>query len=765
MNRLLISISLLLVLLAFTGCQSHYAENRKAFENPGGMWMPHQLTEQVDTLKSLGVNRSSALTDPLAYPLGAIVWLGGCSASFVSSDGLIVTNHHCAHASLQFLSTPECNLYDDGFLARSRKEELPAETGKKVWVTQAMIDVTETIRAGLADIADPLDRYEAIESRIKALIAENEKDDDTIRCSVKEYFMGQQYFLIKQLEIRDIRLVYTPKESVGNFGGFVDNWQWPRHACDFTFYRAYVAPDGSPAEYSPDNVPYRPKHYLRIANEPLKKHDFVMVAGYPGRTQRWYTAEQMRFTYEQDSPNRIRVLKEVGDVYESLAAQSEDLRIKVAPSIMGVTNYRQLLEFTQDNIRQYDLVAKKDAQQAALVDWVQAKSQRRQQWADVLDEIDILNQTFQQTAYRDYLVECVAQYVPLVNSVHTIVRMAEERPKPDSERDSEFQQRNWDRMIQAQQRAQQSYDPAIVKAVLRFYLAKINELPKADKDYIFEHFDPMRTFAAQTDESEQAIPDFFTEALTVDDADVRVDLFKNASLEDLQASVDPVIQFVLNLRPLTKTIEDAQHMYEGHMALLGPQYVDARKAFYDRPLAPDANGTLRVTYGTVRGYRPSPEAAVYEPFTTVTELVAKHTGEKPFDAPQELLDAARGGPYPPPYWSKEIDNVPVDFLADLDITGGNSGSATLNSKGQLVGLAFDGNSESVASNLLFMPDITRSIHVDIRYVLWLMKYVDHADNLLKELKIKIDVDSAYKPWVSDPIRWRMLTRPPRPAQK
>ena len=603
--------------------------------------------------------------------------------------------------------------------------KLPGEIGKKVWVTQEIVDVTERVRQGLSDMKDPLDRYEKIESRMKDLIAQHEEDDPTIRCSVKRYFEGQQYYLIKQFEIKDVRLVYAPKESIGSFGGFIDNWQWPRHACDFTFYRAYVAPNGKPAEYAADNVPYRPKHYLRIATEPLEKHDFVMVAGYPGWTQRWRTAEQIQFSYEEDNLKRIQVLMEVGEVYDSMAAQSEDLRIKVTPSIKGVTNYLQLLEFLQDNIRQNDLVATKNTQQAGLVQWVHVDPQRLREWGQMLDDITAINETYQKTAYRDYLVECVSHYVPLVNATHTIVRMAEERPKLDSERDPDFQERNWERMIQDQQRMQKSYDPAIVKAVLAFYLQKINELPKADLGGV-EILEDGEEFAAG----------LFTDALTVDDPDVRVELFEDASLEDLRASDDPLVQFVLKLRPLTKAIEDKQDIYEGQMAVLAPKYVKARKAFYGRPLAPDANGTLRVTYGTVRGYRPSPEAEMYEPFTTLPELVAKHTGEEPFNAPPRLLDAAKRAPFDPPFASRQIGDVPVNFLSDLDITGGNSGSATLNRKGQLVGLLFDGNSESMASDILFMPEITRGIHVDIRYVLWTMKYVDQAENLLEELSIE-----------------------------
>lgn len=717
---------LLIGCLLTGGCSEDYSANRKAFENPGGMWMPHQLAEQAELLQSLGVKHPRALSQPLKHPLGAIVWMGGCSASFVSPEGLIITNHHCADGTLQYHSTPECNLFEGGFLARTREQELPGEIGKKVWVTQEITDVTDKIRKGLAEIQDPLDRYETIEQRIKDLIAAHEDAEGGLRCSVQSYFEGAQYFLIKQLEIRDVRLVYSPAAGIGAFGGFVDNWKWPRHTGDFTFYRAYVGPDGKPAEYAAGNVPYKPKDYLRVADEPLEEHDFVMVAGYPGWTQRWRTAEQIRFSFEEDTPNRIRLLSEVLKVLEGLAGQTEDLKIKVTPSIKGVTNYLQLLEFVQDNIRENDLLTKKTQQQTALTDWINADSKRRQTWGRVLDEIAIQNDTLQKSAYRDYLLECVIHNVRLVQAAHTIVRMAEERPLPDGERDADYQQRNWERMTQDLQRMQKSYDPVIDQAVLGYYLGQIKKLPDEDRS----------DFAMFDGPIEEITAGLFTEALTIDDPNVRTELFERASLELLQNSSDPFIQLALKLRPLTKALEDKEHRYEGTMALLQPEYVQARRTFYGRPLAPDANGTLRVTYGTVRGYRPAPDADPYAPFTTLTELLAKHTGVSPFNAPEALIAAAAKRPYEPPYWSQSLNDVPVDLLSDLDITGGNSGSATLNRKGQIVGLAFDGNSESLASDLLFMPDVTRTIHVDIRYILWIMKYVDHADYLLKELNVE-----------------------------
>ena len=694
--------------------------------------MPHQLAEQTQTLKSLGVEHPDTLTDPLAPPLSAIVWLGGCSASFVSPDGLIITNHHCANSTLQHNSTPACNLLEDGFLARTREEELPGEIGKKVWITQDIREVTEQIISGLDTIEDPLAKYTERENRIKTIIADNEDVANGFRCMIKQYFDGQQYYLITQLELRDIRLVYAPDNGIGWYGGDIDNWHWPRHTGDFTFYRAYVGPDGKPAEYAKENVPYHPRHYLEIASEPLLPGDFVMVAGYPGRTQRWKTANQARFAYESANPKRIEILSQIADVYENLASQSDRLNIKTIPSIRGVMNYLQLLELVQENIGKGNLIDIKNQQQTAFTEWVRATPKRNAKWGEVLNEIDRLDTAQQKNDYPDYLTDCLTRYVRLIDAAHTIVRMAEERPKPDEQRDPDFQQRNWDRLIQGQQRMQTSYDRKIDKAVLKFYLRKIKKLPTKQKQSVlaavFDSENP------QDWKIRKAVRSLFTSELKLEEPDYRVELLKNASLEDLKSSSDPMIQLALRLRPLTKQLEDKNKIYEGQMLCLRPQYVQAMKAFQDKPLAPDANGTLRITYGTVKGYRPTPDAPVYEPFTTLAQIVKKHTGQAPFDAPQALLDAATDTQNSP-FQQPQLNDVPVNFLSDVDITGGNSGSATLNRNGRLVGLVFDGNSESLASNWLFNPDITRGIHVDIRYILWIMENVDHAENLLEELGV------------------------------
>lgn len=715
-----------LLALLLAGC------GRQAFLNPGGMWMPQQLTEQVETLHALGVKHPEKLANPLAPPLDAVVWMGGCSASFVSPDGLIITNHHCANAALQCNSSPECNLTENGFLARRRNEELPGEIGKKVWGTREIVDVTPCITGGLTQIADPLARHTEQENRIKSIIAENEDLPNGIRCSVKSYFEGEQYFLIKQLELRDVRLVYAPHNGIGWYGGDIDNWHWPRHTGDFTFFRAYVGPDGKPAEYAEDNVPYRPASWLKIAASPLKEGDFVMVAGYPGHTERWNTAGEIQFAFDSQNPKRIEILSQVAGVYETLAETDPALKIKTMPAYRGVMNYLQLLELIQENVANSDLLEQKHRRQTDLLEWIADDPQREEKWGHVLDEIMQINAVHQKEDYRNYLVHCLTRYVSMIDAAHTIVRMAEQQPKPDAQRDPEFQQRNWDRIIHGQQQLQSRYDARIDKEVLTFYLEKICDLPADERIPLLQVITQNEAFKAE--DIEPFVRSLFTPALTLEDADRRVDLVSHASLEDLSAADDPMIQLALRLRPLTEDIEEKGKIYDGQMMVLRPQYVKAVKAFADQPLAPDANGTLRVTYGTVKGYRPRPDAEPYEPFTTLSQIPDKNTGQPPFDAPQALLDAVRNSQKEIGY-DAALKDVPVNFLSDVDITGGNSGSATLNHRGELVGLVFDGNSESLSSSWLFQPEITRGIHVDIRYVLWVMKHVDRADNLLTELGI------------------------------
>lgn len=706
------------------------AAAKPAFENPGGMWMPEQLAQQASTLKSLGLEIDpAALSQPTSELLGSVVSLGGCSASFISPDGLIATNHHCATGALQYNSTPQENLLQDGYLARTRADERWNGPTSRVLVTQSLRDVTKEMRDGLDAIKDDAARQKKVEEHQKTLVTACEKARPGLRCNVASYFGGAQYRLIEQLEIKDVRLVFAPHEGVGNFGGEIDNWRWPRHDADVSLFRAYVGKDGKPADHSADNVPYHPPHHFKIATKPLQAGDLVFVAGYPAQTNRLRTAGEVEEAVSWFYPHAIKFIEENVAVLEQLSKTSPELAIKANPRMRGLNNALTKFRGIMDGLVKGGLAAQKTKTEGDLKAWVAADATRKAAYSDVLDRLAGLQSDRRKTRAQDAALEEVYQMVNLVRSAGTIVRMAEEHPKPDAERDPAFQERNWQRHEQGETAQQKRYDQGMDRALFKLALQRAARAPEKDRA-------PFVALVLGKGEVTDARIDKALEALYKDtkleDLDTRVKLFKTAKLADLKKSKDPLIQLALKLRPLQKAMDDREDAFTGALAVIRPRYIAMLQSWSPGPLAPDANGTLRVTYGTVRGYKPTSDAPVYRPFTTLSEMVKKHTGKEPFNAPAPVLAAFTAKKFGS-YTSADLGEVPVDFLSDLDITGGNSGSATLNGRGELVGLAFDGNYESMASDWLFMPSITRTIHVDLRYVLWLLDAVYGGDHLVKEM--------------------------------
>jgi hypothetical protein len=697
------------------------------------MWLPRQLESHLDTLGKLGLELDpKKLTDPMAYPLGAVVSLGGCSASFVSPEGLIVTNHHCVTGALGYNSTPEQNLLANGHVAKTRSDEKWNGPTARVYVTEAFNDVTEFIRGGLEQIPDDKKRWETIELREKELIAKCEKRPN-IRCELASMFGGAEYFLIEKLEIRDVRLVYAPHEGIGNFGGETDNWRWPRHGGDFAFLRAYVGKDGKPADHSADNVPYQPRMHLRLATRPLRAGDLVFVAGYPGRTMRLATAEETSEAVDWFYPKRIRLFEDFLALIERLGKEDKDVAIKARPTERGLANALTYTKGSLEGLTRGGAADLRKKREADLRKWVGSSPERNGRFGDVLPRLE--RHFAERSKYRElgFALTELERLVSLLGAANTIVRMAEERPKPDAARKPDLQERNWKRMEQEQQALEKRLSKTLDAEMLGLALGR---LAKHGDDAAKKALLPV--FLGKAEPSEKNVRAAVERAYAgtkLLDTKVRLDLLKKATTAQLRASRDPIVKLAVALRPLFKTRDDRADAEQGALSLLRPLYVTALREQAPSALAPDANGTLRVTYGTVRGYRPSPDAPVHAPFTHAKAMAAKATGKEPFHAPARLVELARAGRYGP-YGDDAVGGLPVDFLADLDITGGNSGSPTLNAKGELVGLAFDGNYEAMASDWVFMPDITRSIHVDIRYALWIMDAVDGADELLKEMGVK-----------------------------
>ncbi len=712
---------------------------RADFVNPGGMWMPSQMTlpKHVEIFNKMGVSiPAERLADPLASPLGAIVFLGGCSASFVSPDGLVVTNHHCVQRALQHNSSDKQNLVEHGFLAQTRADELGAGPTRRIWVAQSFRDVTSEMRDGLEKIRNPKKRKQAYEDRSKRLIAACEKGRPGIRCSLKSFFNGDLYKLIAYLEIRDVRLVYVPRRSIGNYGGEQDNWAWPRHTGDFAFYRAYVAPDGKPAEYAPENVPYTPTHYLKVSTAGVHPGDFVMVAGYPGRTERCATAAAIEHDVAWTYPHIIDYLKQRYAITETLISNpNKTTAIKAGVAKQMTQNYLEKSQGVFAGLTQGDLLERKRSLDDQIKAWAQAPGPEAVKAA--IEKLAELEAEQHRTAEVDFERNLAFfRSSRLFATALELVRMASERPKKDTDRKPGYQNRDMPNLIAKQKAFNGLYDRQLDKALFKFALTRAAGLPAADRPWLGKMLGVKKGARIDAATIDAALKKMY-EKTGLEDEGLRVELMQKGTMARLRtmAAKDPVIKAALAVWPMVKVEESKSDAREGELLLVQPAYARGMREVLGGFLSPDANATLRITYGTVRSFNPASTAEVDRSFTTASQIPAKNTGNKPFDAPQELLEAIQARTYGP-YADAALDGaLPVNFLSDLDITGGNSGSAVLNSKGELVGLAFDGTIAGVASDVVFNSETQRTISVDIRYVLWIMDVIDNADHLLKEMGI------------------------------
>lgn len=698
-----------------------------------GMWLPEQLANRADVLRELGLAlEPSELGNLDQAPLGAVISLGGCSASFVSELGLVVTNHHCAVNPLQQNSTAERNLLEDGFYAETREDEIWAGAGSRVYVTQELTVVTERVLSSIPEGATDTERREAIELAEKELVAECESQE-SMRCDVATYYGGDEYRLIRQLEIEDVRLVYAPAGPIGNYGGEIDNWMWPRHTGDWTFFRAYVSPDGAPAPYSEDNVPFRPEHHLTVSRDGVADGDFVMVAGYPWRTQRNATAFEMAHAESTRYPWSIQTMGDMLAIVEAISAEDEDAAVRLAPFGFGLSNYLKNNQGMLDGFTASGVVARAEALDAELSAWLEAGgSDRHSVWAADVVELRSALEGSLATEQRERLLGWMSWGSDLFGAAARIHWLAVEREKPDLERDQGYQERDVPRIAERMARMDQAYVDAADRQLLAYFFERSQTLAEGQR------LEAVDALLAEHGGDAQAAVAALYDHTTLADQDTRLALLE-ADRETIEASDDPMIQLLVALYPLRVSIHEAGQAEGGAMSRLRPSYIRALSTMRGGDLYPDANGTLRVTYGSVRGYSPA-DGVWHLPLTTLQGIAAKHTGEEPFNAPAALLEAIESGDYGP-YADPESGSVPVNFLSTLDTTGGNSGSVTLNARGELCGLLFDGNYEAMASDWLFDPVATRSIQVDVRYVLWVMDRVDRAHRILREMGIEPVFDS------------------------
>ena len=694
-----------------------------------GMWVPQQLPEIAGPLKKAGLKLSpQQISDLTGDPMGAVVALGGCTASFVSPNGLVVTNHHCAYGAIQLNSTAENNLIRNGFNAPTTADEVSAGPNARVFVLDEITDVTKDAKAAIAAAGDDaLARTKALEAFEKKLIADCEAEAG-FRCRLYSFSGGNTYRLFKNLEIKDVRLAYAPPGSVGKFGGDIDNWMWPRHTGDFAFYRAYVGKDGKPAAFSKDNVPYQPKHWLKFADQPLGAGDFVMVAGYPGSTNRYALAAEFDNTAQWTYPTIARHYKNQIAMVEAAGKQNADIQVKYAATMAGWNNTSKNYDGQLEGFKRIDAAGQKQREEAAVLGWLKGQGAKGQPALDAHAKLlDLLEQS-KATRDRD-LTLALFNNTAMLGSATQLYRLSIEREKPNAERESGYQERDLPAIEGGLKQLERRYVAAMDRQLQEYWLNEYIKLPADQRVAAVDAWLGGNDAAAVKRALDRLA------GTKLGSTEERLKWFA-ADRKAFEASNDPAIQYAVAVMPTLLKLEQERKTRAGENLAARPVYLQALadyKKSQGEFVYPDANLSLRITFGNVMGYAPK-DGVEYTPFTTLEGVVAKETGQDPFDSPKALLDAVAAKRYGG-LEDKRIGSVPVNYLSDLDITGGNSGSPVLDAHGKLVGLAFDGNWESVSSNWVFDPKMTRMIAVDGRYLRWIMQEVYPAPQLLKEMNV------------------------------
>ena len=687
-----------------------------------GMWMPSQLPELAKPLREAGFRGDphdlAAVTQP---PLSAVVKVGGGTGAFVSEDGLLLTNHHVAYGVIQYNTSAKENLIENGFIAKDRGDERAANPDFRVLVTVGFDKVTEQV-LGQAKGKTGRAYYDAVDAASKRIVADCEREGG-VRCSVANMYYGTDFYRIRQLELRDVRLVYAPPRAIGNYGDEIDNFMWPRHSGDFTLLRAYVGKDGKPADYSADNVPYQPPAHLQIATQGPKAGDFAMLAGYPGITYRHRTAAEFDEQVNWTLPQRVAVFDQMIAVIEAAGKADAEARTRYAAQLQSLKNNRKRAAGELEGLLRSDAKAQRAADEQAML----AATDRKYQ-GDIKALLANLSQGAA-VGERDLLLEQMAGQSQLLRSALLLERLRIESAKPDAQRETGYQQRDQAMIEGVLKQVQRRYAPEVEKALLTTLLTRYQQLPDAQRVAEFD-----TAFGRTPAQLAQALDTLYAGTQLGDEAQ-RLSRFA-AACEGKALAADPLIAVAGPLVAAQLRIENESKTREGEQLRLRPAYMQALfawRAKQGRAVYPDANRTLRISYGKVEALHPR-DGVTYSPVTTVAGIVEKNTNAYPFDAPKPLLAAIAEGDFGSTA-DPALKTQTVNFLTNLDTTGGNSGSPVLNAKGELIGLNFDSNWESVSASWWFDPRYKRAVHVDMRYLRWLLAKVYPAPELLKEMGV------------------------------
>ncbi len=691
-----------------------------------GMFLLNQLPMKKMKEKGLKLteNEVKALKD-------AVCIIDGGTGEFISKDGLVLTNHHVAFGAIQFNSTAKTDYIAKGFLAKTKDEELRAPDTKCL-VLNDFKDVTKEVKSVIKKGMSPESIGRAIEDKIKE-IETREHNKSGLKCTVVPMFGGLNYYLFRYLEIEDVRLVYAPPRSIGNYGGEIDNWMWPRHTGDFSVFRVYVSKDGKPAPYSKENVPYHPKKFLKISTAGINKGDYVMIMGYPGTTMRYETSYQIKYALDSKYGFRLKVFKDMIDILENAGKKNPEIKIRVAMKLKMLQNVYKNNQGMVEGLKKNRVYEVKKQLEENILNFYKKNNEKKYiEYAKLMKNFKELTDEIGKK-YKYYFLMSIMNFgSDLMNFANKIYNYSIEKGKPDLKRKPGYLTKDIPDLKRSLMFMGRNYNPKVDKEMTFYFLKSISELPENIVPTPIKEIYGNKKGKEKDKAIRTFIDNMYKNSMLGNEKD-RMEMF-DMTKDELMRTNDAAINFFSKLYPYYESLRSDFLGFSGKLTKLQPEYIKAIKDYKKGEiLYPDANRTLRLTYGTVRGYSPR-DAVWYKYITSLTGVMEKDTGKPPFDAPEKLKKLYKSD-IAKKYYDKNINDVPVDFLADTDITGGNSGSPVMDKYGNLVGVAFDGNYESMSSDYLYSDKLTRTISVDIRYFLFILKEFSNANNLYKELTL------------------------------
>ena len=678
-----------------------------------GMWLPSLISQRIADMQEKGfrLEAEDIYSINQASLKDAVVLFGrGCTGELISPEGLLLTNHHCGYGQIQQHSSVEHDYLKDGFWAMNRSEELPNK-GLTVSFLERMDDVTAQVLKGYTPDMTEEQRVELVKKNSQALIDEAVKEGKGLRATVEALYYGNQYFLFLYREYADVRLVGAPPSSIGKFGGDTDNWMWPRHTGDFSMFRIYADKDNNPAPYSKDNIPYRPKKYFHISTKGVQEGDFTFIYGFPGRTQEYIHSEGVRYIEEIGDPHKIHLRTLRLDIMNKHQAESQKVRIQYSSKNANVSNAWKKWQGEVKGIKKMKTVQTKKEFEKAFAKWAEGG-----EFDGVISKIESIYAELEPYQFAtDYYSETV-RTIEVANFAMSIARL--------------FREDGFDK-AKATELAETFYKDWYLPIDKESFIAVMNEYEKN----VPADFKPIyyKEKLASYGSIETWAEDIFTNSIFVDPA--KVNALKDEDKERVMA--DPAVEFfneflkwyTYEIQPVTTRLnQDLQLAYRDYMR---GQMVYCRTRRVPKAFYPDANLTLRVAYGHIKGYTPA-DGTYYLPSSTIKGIMEKDNPDIfDYNIPQRLRDIYATKDYG--RWADASGEVPVCFIATNHTTGGNSGSPVINADGDLIGLNFDRVWEGTMSDIVFDPEICRNIALDVRYVLFTIEKIGGAGYLLNEM--------------------------------